>query len=243
MFLALVVVVTATLLDFCVIGDSTLQMFITPAWRESCSKKPGAACGFSIVSEGVYYKQMYRGKLYNRSTFIGRSTDGVCTFMVADYHTTTWGTDLRNFWTSSHDTIQCRRLMTNHHHHADTSFLATQQTFETIKTFAVGLQVQINATLPFEQFVYILPTFPRDAVSRFPQSRIGVLETSSTMSTLVETIATLQDLSEIWRERGRYTDNMHFDSSVMLHNLTRQIVESMLAREFDICRRKRSNEQ
>ena len=242
MFLTLLLVVNAKLLDFCVIGDSTLQMFIVPAWHVRCSKTANAPCGFSIVEQGVYFKQIYAGKLYNRTTLIGQSTDGACSFMLADYHAPTWGADLRKFWTTSRGGVQCRRLLTNYHHHA-TSYLAAKRTLESIKTFVIDVQSQINATLPFEEFVYILPTFPRNA-SQFAQTRIGVLETSAAVSTFVETISTLHDLSEIWRERGKYTDNMHFDHSVMMHNLTLKIVESMLTREFDICRRwKKLNEQ
>lgn len=238
--LALFVGVCAEMMDFCVIGDSTLHMFIVPAWHNFCSRNKNVPCGFSIVEQGVFYQYDYSDRHYNRTTLIGKSSDGACTFMLAECHGLYWLGKIQSFW-KPRGGVACKRLLTNYHHHAK-EYLAGQRTLSSISRFARETRRTINASIPFTEFVYILPTFPLSTTGEFPQTRIGVLETSAAISSLVETISTIHDLSEMWRERGAYGDNLHVGrSNVERDVFTMEVVKSMLTREFDLCRRRRQH--
>lgn len=223
------------IVDFCVIGDSTLKMFTEPIWVRQCAHMANSSCGFTIQASGVFEEQLYKGRLYKRSSIIGATTDGACTFMLGDVYTLNMLPALQRYWHDNRgDAIRCRRLLTNDHHH-NADFLTPVRTVDSIRRGALRLREQINALLPFDDFVYILPTFPVDNGTLYPQTRTGVLQTSAVVATMFETIASLQLLSELARERGRYVDNLHL-GGVEGDKFTSAVVRSLLEREMALCR-------
>lgn len=240
LLLALCMMVCTEMLDFCVIGDSTLYMFVVPVWLNFCNQRKNVSCGFSIVEQGIFFQYNRLGHHYNRTTMIGRSNDHLCTFMVAECHGIDWLDKIQQFW-KTRGGISCKRLLTNYHHHAR-DYLVGKHTFTTISQFAHNTQKIFNLSIPFTEFVYILPTFPVSTSKEFPQTRSNVLETSAAMASIVETISTLHDLSEILRARGMYRDFLHVGpSNVTRDAFAMDVVSSMLTREFDICRRRQNS--
>lgn len=223
--------------DFCVIGDSTLKMFVGPIWLQQCARMANASCAFSIEAGGVFKEEIYNGRVYRRSTTLGKSADGACSFLLGDVYTLPMLLQLQQYWRDTRgDSIRCRRLLTNDHHH-NADFLAPVRTVQTIQRAALRLREQINAQLPFDDFVYILPTLPADNGTRYSQTRAGVLQTSAVVATMFETIGALQLLSELARERGRYVDNLHL-GGVENDKFASAVMQALLERELALCRKR-----
>lgn len=231
-----IAIANATVFDFCILGDSTLQMFVVPTWRKICTDS-SHPCHFSVRREGVYHEQLYKGRVYPRKTLFGQTRDN-CSFMMADFHEFEWNNHLKTFWQNHTlaDRIVCRRVLTNFHHHA-TLFLTRPRTIDSIVEFGATLLQRLRDITAFDTFVYLLPTIPRQ--EGFAQTKLGVIETSVVMSARYETIATLQLLSSVWLQRGNYHDNLHIDTSLVAKdNFTIHTMIDMLMREYEICRKR-----
>ena len=226
-------------LDFCVMGDSTLNMFTTPIWDRLCLSSPKSECGFSVIESGMYFLQLHKGNQYPHRSYVGVSNDKACRFLFIDYHDFAMLSKAEKFWLDRGKRYSCGRLLTNYHHHAG-NFLGRRRTLESVISFAKEMQERINASFSFKNFVHLLPTFPMLEHTNFTQTREEVLETSVVLATMVETMAVLQDLSELWRLSGRFHDNLHINNSLVLKdNFTAVTIQRMLAREFALCRQQK----
>ena len=236
-WLLLLVLVRGIVVDVCIVGDSTLQMF-SPAWL-ACEHSSQMPCSFETIDSGIYFVQEYKGRIYNRETKLARSTHTNCTVLFADFHVFGWLLAVRKFWSDRGQDVVCHRTITNYHHHAATYF-TRPRTAESTRRMMDEAQDSIRQILgSMEPLAWLLPTLPTDNDPKFPQTIRGVTETSILMSASgAETIATLQLLSARLQQNDIkiFTDRLHFSRARMLNDsFTVLAVQSLLASEFQRC--------
>lgn len=233
LFLAWLSIAYPVLVDVCIIGDSTLQMFAN-AWI-ACEAPSELACAFKVLDSGIYYLQKRPERTYQRKTRLVRSIRYNSTALFADFHDLQWLAMVRGFWIERGRRIECRRTITNYHHHAG-AYLNQTRTATSVAEMMQEAQQAVHEYLgTTEPLAWLLPTMPLDNNRAFLQTIAGVAETAALMAASgTETNALLHVLAaRLQRMGGTFADRMHVRRDRLLgDSFTVRAVQSFLVTEF-----------